>query len=88
VPDTPFEGIEGAHEYVRLLADAVAEAQLSIQEDLAETAAQPGADRRVEALRLVEYKLGQLTVHITAASRLLNDLRTLRRLLFNERGEA
>ena len=32
---TPFDNIEGAHEYVRLLASAIAEAEASIQEDIA-----------------------------------------------------
>ena len=44
------------------------------------------ADRRQEALRLVSYNLAKLSMHMTASRRILNDLRTLRRLLLGERG--
>jgi hypothetical protein len=43
------------------------------------------AERRLEALQLVTYKLEQLSRHIDTSQRLLNDLRTLRRLLLGER---
>jgi hypothetical protein len=78
---TPFDSIEGAHDYIRLLGEAVEDAQKSITEDLAEAAATKGVERRVDALRLVDYKLNQLRQHMSATSRILNDLRTLRRLL-------
>ena len=44
------------------------------------------ADRRKEALLLVSYNLAKLNLHITTSRRILNDLRTLRRLLLAERG--
>jgi len=44
------------------------------------------AERRKEALLLVSYSLAKLNLHITASRRLLNNLRTLRRLLLAERG--
>ncbi|MGB7761070.1 MAG: hypothetical protein WBL61_14645, partial [Bryobacteraceae bacterium] len=44
------------------------------------------AERRKEALLLVSYSLAKLNLHITASRRLLNTLRTLRRLLLAERG--
>ena len=88
VPDTPFEGIEGAQEYVRMLLEALDEAREDIREDLAVTGRLTGADRRLDALRLVEYKLAQLHSHLHASSRILNDLRTLRRLLLAERDES
>jgi hypothetical protein len=44
------------------------------------------AERRKEALLLVNYSLAKLNMHITASRRLLNNLRTLRRLLLAERG--
>ena len=81
----PFDTVEGAHEYVRLLAEAIAEAEASVQDDIAAARAQ-GASRRVDALRLVAYKLEKLRAHVTSSGRLLNDLRTLRRLLLSERG--
>jgi nitrogenase molybdenum-iron protein alpha/beta subunit len=81
--ETPFESIESAHEYLGLLGEALQEAQGTIQEDI-EAVAQAGADesaRRLQALQLVSYKLDQLRQHLGASSRILNDLRTLRRLL-------
>jgi hypothetical protein len=47
-----------------------------------------GATRRLEALQLVAYKLERLARHVDSSHRLLNDLRTLRRLLLGERQES
>jgi hypothetical protein len=82
---TPFDNIEGTLEYVRLMADAIAEARAEIQEDLELARADEGAVRRLEALQIVSYKLDRLAQHTRASQRLLNDLRTLRRLLLGER---
>src|SRR5579883_2127363 len=76
--ETPFDSIEGSHEYVALLAEAV-------EEEIA-AAEKEGADRRKQALLLVSYNLAKLNLHITTSRRILNDLRTLRRLLLAERG--
>lgn len=83
--ETPFDDIEGSHEYVRLLAEAVDEARRDVEADIA-AAEQDRADRRKEALLLVSYNLAKLNLHITSSRRILNDLRTLRRLLLAERG--
>jgi len=83
--ETPFDNIEGSHEYVALLAEAVDEARRDVESDLA-AAERDGADRRKQALLLVSYNLAKLNLHITASRRILNDLRTLRRLLLAERG--
>jgi hypothetical protein len=85
--ETPFDSIEGSHEYVALLADAVDEARRDVEGQIA-AAEHDGADRRKEALLLVSYNLAKLNLHITASRRILNDLRTLRRLLLAERGLA
>ena len=82
-PETPFDTIEGAHEYIQLLWEAIAEAKRELADDI--IAAETKPDRRLEALRLVEYKLEKLSSHLQSSSRLLNDLRTLRRLLLEER---
>ena len=84
-PETPFDDIEGSHEYVRLLAEAVNEARREVEAEIS-TAEQDQADRRKEALLLVSYNLAKLNLHITSSRRILNDLRTLRRLLLAERG--
>ncbi len=83
---TPFDTVENAHQYVRLLAEAIAEAQSEIEADLG-AAEQARSERRVEALRIVKFKLDKLEQHLKTSSRLLNDLRTLRRLLLDERPE-
>ena len=84
---TPFDTVENAHDYVRLLVEAIAEAKSEIAADLgADAKTQP--QRRVEALRLVQFKLDKLEQQLQSSSRLLNDLRTLRRLLFDERPES
>jgi hypothetical protein len=84
--DTPFESIEGAQEYLKLLCAAVLEAKLGVEADV-HLQTGPELQRRLEALRLVLYKLEQLEKHVKASHRILNDLRTLRRLLLEERGE-
>ncbi len=81
--DTPFETIESAHDYVRLLREQVVSVETEIVESIGE-AAEEGATRRVDALRIVHYKLKQLNYHLGAGSRILNDLRALRRLLTGE----
>ncbi len=83
---TPFDSVENAHEYVRLLVEAIAEAKGEIEADLAAAVAAK-SERRVQALRIVQFKLNKLEQHLTTSSRLLNDLRTLRRLLLDERPE-
>jgi hypothetical protein len=85
--ETPFDSIEGAHEYVGMLAEAVDDAYAVIEEDLA-IARGEGAERRVEALQLIVYKLDRLKHHLGTSRRILNDLRTLRRLLLAERRSA
>ena len=91
-PQSPFDSVENAHQYVRLLVEAITEAKSEIAADL-DTAdraavAPAQAQRRIEALRLVQFKLDKLGKHLESSSRLLNDLRTLRRLLFEERPES
>ena len=44
-----------------------------------------GMERRQQAIQLATYKLSQLKQHLATSHRLLNDLRTIRRLLFAER---
>jgi hypothetical protein len=80
---TPFESIESAQHFIALLAEAIADARQEIREDTA-TATAACAARQVEALRLVDHKLSQLSAHVLASSRILNDLRKLRRLLIGQ----
>lgn len=84
--ETPFDSIEGAQEYLALLAQALTEARESTEADLAADV-HASAPRRLEAMRLALYKLEKLEQHMKISRRLLNDLRTLRRLLFEERAQ-
>ena len=82
--ETPFDSIEGSHEYVALLAEALAEARRDVDADI-QLADREGAQRRKEALTVVSYHLSKLNLHITTSRRILNDLRIMRRLLLAER---
>lgn len=86
MPETPFDSIESAQDYVKFLVEAIDESRRQIEDDIA-AASTPELARRLQALRLVDYKLTQLREHVAASKRLLNDLRTLRRLLLEERRE-
>lgn len=82
--ETPFDNIESSHEYVALLAEAVEEARREVDSEVA-LAEDQEAERRKEALLLVAFNLSKLEVHIKSSRRILNDLRSLRRLLMAER---
>ena len=83
-PETPFDNIENSHQYVAMLADAIAEAQADVDAQIALAVAER-AERRLEALQLVSFNLNKLNSHILTSRRVLNDLRSLRRLLLEER---
>jgi hypothetical protein len=84
-PETPFDNIESSHEYVTLLAEAVEVAITEVEADLALAGSEGGDNRRVQALQLVLFNLSKLRGHMSSSRRILNDLRTLRRLLLQER---
>jgi hypothetical protein len=83
-PAGPFDSLESAHNYLSLLREALEEAQASILDD-AEVAQKQGATRRLDALQLVDHKLDRLRQNLLSSLVLINDLRTLRRLLLVER---
>jgi hypothetical protein len=80
---TAFDTIESAQEFLGLLREAVEEARETARTDIAEADSNGG--RHLDALRLVLYKVEKLEQHLKVSGRLLNDLRTLRRLLLEER---
>ena len=82
--EDPFASIESAQEYLTLLLEAVAGVKQSVQSDILETVDTQYC-RRHQALQLVLYNLQKLDHHLKSSHRILNDLRTLRRLLLNER---
>ena len=85
--ETPFDSLEGSHEYIALLSEVIEEARQDVEAEIALAVAEE-ADRRKEALQLVAYNLAKLNLHMTTSRRILNDLRTLRRLLLDERRAA
>jgi hypothetical protein len=82
--DHPFESIESAQEFMELLLATIDETVADVERDR-ETAVAESDERRVQALEMALYKLRLLDGHTQKSRRILNDLRTLRRLLFSER---
>jgi hypothetical protein len=80
-----FESLESAHNFVALLAESVGETKRELELDVQR---EPITSRRLDALRIALYNLDKLELHINRTSRILNDLRSLRRLLFEERTTA
>jgi hypothetical protein len=80
-PESPFENIESAQQFVELLCDAIEEARREVESEVSR--AHP--ERQLQALQLVSYNLAKLSLHMGTSRRILNDLRTLRRLLYQER---
>jgi hypothetical protein len=77
-----FESLESAHDFVALLGQTIAEAKRELERDVERESL---GSRRLDALRIALYDLEKMELHVARTSRLLNDLRTLRRLLFEER---
>lgn len=85
--EVPFDSVESAHEFVDLLTQVVLETRHDIEADI-QREANANFPRRLEALQLTVYKMQTLELHLKKSRILLNDLRSLRRLLFGERTES
>jgi len=83
-PETPFDSIESAQQYVELLIEAIEESKRDVDTDIAR-AESNRLERQKQALQLVSNNLSKLSQYMTTSLRILNDLRTLRRLLLDER---
>lgn len=81
--DTRFDNLDSARQYVKLLCEALRDARQDVANDI-RTAADEGAQRRLEALQIASYKLDRLEDHLEKAGVLLNDLHMLRRILLGE----
>jgi hypothetical protein len=81
----PFDTLESAYEFVSLLREAVDDAYATVLDETARAQDTEGAARRLDALRLVDHKLNALRQNVLNSLILLNDLRTLQRLLLGER---
>ena len=86
--EQPFDSIESAYDFFRLLSEAVAEAKRDIDGQIQgqiQRESSPESSRRLDALRIAYYSVEKLELHTNCSRRILNDLRSLRRLLFEER---
>ena len=81
---TAFDTIESAQDFIRVLGETITEARQEIEVDLARELQSPPS-RRTRALQIAAYNLEKLEKQMTRSRRVLNDLRSLRRLLFAER---
>lgn len=83
-PDTPFDNIESAEQFVKLLIEAIEQSKRDVDADIA---LQDGSrsGRSKKALQLISSNLAKLSDHMANSCRILNHLRTLRRLLLQER---
>jgi len=82
--EQPFDSIEGAHEYMNILANTALEVVADLKRDR-DIALRAGDKRRAQAIELAMFKLKMLDGYIFKSRRMLNDLRTIRRLILNER---
>ena len=83
IDNSPFESIESAQDFVELLVEAVHDTCLEVKSDM-ERAKGSEDIRHKQALLVVADQLNLLSAHLINSRRILNDLRSLRRLLFNE----
>jgi len=82
--ETPFDNIESAEQFVELLIEAIKESRRDVDAEIA-LAEDNRLERSKKALRLVSTNLAKLSQHMTTSRRILNRLKTLRRLLLRER---
>ena len=82
--EVEFDTIESAHDFMDVLATTILEAVVDLTHDR-KIAVADGDKRRVDAIDLALFKLKTLTCHIHKSRRILNDLRSIRRLLLAER---
>jgi hypothetical protein len=80
----PFDSIESAQQFVIALAEKVLESKQELELDLNREPA-PTPSRRADALGLAVKSLHDLDFCLGQSRRILNDLRSLRRLMLDER---
>jgi hypothetical protein len=82
-PETPFDNIESAKQFVELLIEAIEESRRDVDADITLVEGNRSG-RSKKVLQLVSANLAKLSQHMTTSRRILNHLRTLRRLLLQE----
>ena len=79
-----FDSIESAQDYMKVLAETVLDSMKDLNRDQ-QAALRDGQVRQAQAIELAIFKLKTLSCHIHKSRIILNDLRTVRRLILNER---
>ena len=82
--EQPFDSIESAHDFMNVLAETILDAMKEVKSEH-QVALADGEKRRAQAIELAMFKLKLLGCHVQKSRRLLNDLRTIRRLILKER---
>ena len=82
--EQPFDSIESAYDFMNVLADTIVATLTDLHRDH-EFALQEGQTRRARAIELAVFKAKTLNSYVAKSRRTLNDLRTIRRLILNER---
>ncbi|HEY2019517.1 MAG TPA: hypothetical protein VGH38_38685 [Bryobacteraceae bacterium] len=82
--EIPFDSIESAQDFMNVLADTILEAVKDLNRQHQHSVTN-GQERRAQAIELAIFKAKVLSCHVHKSRIALNDLRTLRRLILNER---
>jgi len=82
--DECFDSIESAQDFMRVLAETILDTMKDLGEDQ-HAALRDDEPRRAQAIGLAIYKLKTLNCHIYKSRIILNDLRSVRRLILGER---
>jgi len=83
-PETPFDNIESAEQFVKLLIEAIDQSRRDVDADIARSDGN-SSGRSKRALQLISTNLAKLSQQMADSRRILSHLRTLRRLLLQER---
>ena len=79
-----FDSIESAQDFMKVLAETILDSMKDLNRDQ-QAALQGGQPRQAQAIELAMFKLKTLSCHVHKSRIILNDLRTVRRLILNER---
>jgi len=82
--EQPFDSIESALDYMNVLAETILDVMKDLHRDH-QIAVKDGQTRRARAIELALFKVKTLNCYVNKSRRTLNDLRTIRRLILNER---
>lgn len=83
-PETPFDNIESAEQFVKLLIEAIEQSRRDVDADIALLEGNRSG-RSKKALQLASANLAKLRQHMVNSRRILNHLRILRGLLLQGR---